>query len=56
MQYMLLLTETENEVALLSDPAKAGPYWGAWGAYVQAIEAAGIVVNGAGLQPPRTVE
>ena len=54
MQYMLLLTETENEIALLNDPVKTGPYWGAWGAYVQAVEAAGIVVSGAGLQPPHT--
>jgi hypothetical protein len=54
MKYMLLLTETEKEIAQLSDPATAGAYWGAWGAYVQAIEQSGIVVSGAGLQPPHT--
>ena len=29
-------------------------YWGAWMSYVEAIRASGVVVSGAGLQPPET--
>lgn len=54
MNYMLIFTEGEAEFAARNDPAKAGPYWGAWGAYVQAVEQAGIFVSGAGLQAPHT--
>jgi hypothetical protein len=54
MDYMLLFSEPESAFAERNDPVKSGPYWGAWGAYVQAIEQAGIMVSGAGLQPPHT--
>lgn len=54
MKYMLIMTETADAVAQREDPARAEAYWGAWGAYVQAVEAAGIFVSGAGLKPPDT--
>jgi hypothetical protein len=54
MQYMLIMTETAAELAKRNDPRQAPTYWGAWGAYVEAIRKAGIVVNGDGLQPPET--
>ncbi len=54
MQYMLMFSEPAEMFASRNDPAKAGPYWGAWQAYVGAMNASGIVVSGAGLQPPET--
>jgi hypothetical protein len=54
MQFMLILTETENEFGKRNDPTHAAAYWGGWSAYIQAMYQAGIVVNGDGLQPPYT--
>jgi hypothetical protein len=51
---MLMHLEAREHFAKRNDPAESGAYWGAWGAYVNAINAAGIVVNGAGLLPPDT--
>lgn len=50
MQYMLMFYETTDDFA----HREAAPqvYWGAWSAYVRAIQEAGIVRSGAGLQPP----
>jgi hypothetical protein len=54
MQYMLILNETLAEVGRRDDPAAAPAYWGAWSAYIGALQQAGVVANGHGLQPPRT--
>ena len=54
MKYMLIMNETADALAQREDPAQAAAYWGAWGAYVQAVEAAGIFVSGAGLKAPDT--
>lgn len=54
MQYMLIQTETPEYFAKREQTADNAAYWGAWGAYVTAIQAAGIVVNGAALLPPAT--
>ncbi len=54
MQYMLLFTESAADFALRNDPDKAPAYWGAWTAYVDALAESGIMVSGAGLQPPET--
>jgi hypothetical protein len=54
MQYMLILNETDAQFAERQDPTKAEAYWGAWNAYIGAMGAAGIIVNGDGLHPPRT--
>lgn len=54
MQYMLMFREGEAEFEMRDDPARAPAYWGAWMAYIDALNQAGIVVSGAGLQPPRS--
>ena len=54
MQYMLIFTESQARSAERNDPEKGPAYWGAWGAYVAALNGAGIVVSGAGLQEPHT--
>jgi hypothetical protein len=54
MEYMIAFREPESEFAKRNDPAAAPAYWGAWMAYIGAMEQAGIVVNGRGLQPPAT--
>jgi hypothetical protein len=52
MQYMLIYKETDAQFAERKDPEKAGPYWGAWTAYIGAIAQAGVMVSGNGLQGP----
>lgn len=54
MQYMLILNESKEGFAARQDPSKAGTYGGAWTAFIGAMRAAGIVVNGDGLQGPET--
>ncbi|MDX2287996.1 MAG: YciI family protein [Hyphomicrobiaceae bacterium] len=54
MQYVLIFKETEAKFAERDDPAKAGSYWGAWNAYIGALQAAGVMTSGNGLQPPHT--
>ncbi len=54
MQYALLLTESPEDFASRTDPARADAYWASWSAYVAAIHESGIFVAGAGLQPPDT--
>ncbi len=53
MQYMLIFKEPLSESAKRNDPQTAPAYWAAWGAYVGAINGAGIVIKGDGLQPPQ---
>lgn len=54
MQYMLIMTETETEIAKRNDPQHAPAYWSGWNAFVTAMAASGLVVSGNGLQPPHT--
>lgn len=54
MQFMLMLYQNNQTIATRNDPAHAPAYWGAWMSYVGAIQASGVVVSGAGLQPPET--
>ncbi len=54
MQYMLMFYETPAEQARADDPQQAQSYWGAWTAYVGAVEGSGLMRGGNGLQPPRT--
>lgn len=54
MQYMLIQTEAAEQFAERDDPTKAPAYWGAWNAYIGAMGAAGVIVNGDGLLPPAT--
>ena len=43
MQFMLMFKETAAEYGRYDDPAARPAYFGAWGAYVGAIQQAGIV-------------
>lgn len=52
MQYMLMFNEPASYFALRDDPTRAEEYRGAWNAYVGAMMASGVVVNGDGLHPP----
>src|SRR5436190_12243970 len=54
MQYMLMFYENDAEVAKRNDPEHAGPYWGAWNAYIGALNEAGVMIKGDGLMPPST--
>ena len=54
MQYMLIFNEKTEVFAARQDPAQAGPYWGAWTAFIGAMGDSGIIVNGDGLQGPET--
>jgi hypothetical protein len=54
MEYMLMFFETTAEVGRRDDPAQAPAYWGAWHAYVGALQGSGCVKSGNGLQAPRT--
>lgn len=54
MQYMLMFSQDTAEFDKAKDPAQAGPYFGAWQAYMGAMGQAGIIVNGHGLQTPDT--
>lgn len=54
MQYMLMFRETLEEFDCRNHPDHAGPYWGAWNAYIGALAASGVVVSGNGLQPPHS--
>ena len=52
MQYMLMFYEDAAEFAKRNDPVAAPTYWGAWTAYIGAMNQAGIVLRGDGLMPP----
>lgn len=54
MQYMLIFTETAEELAKRNDPVQAGAYWGGWNVFISAMAQAGVIVNGDGLQGPHT--
>jgi hypothetical protein len=54
MQYTLLFTETAADFAKREDPNQAPEYWAAWSAYAGSVATSGIMVSGAGLQPPST--
>ncbi|MBS0659070.1 MAG: hypothetical protein JSR82_12585 [Verrucomicrobia bacterium] len=54
MQYMLVFNETPERCALRDDPKEGPAYWAAWSAYAGAVAQSGIMVSGAGLQPPST--
>lgn len=54
MQYMLMFYETQAEFAKRNSQSDAGTYWGAWNAYIAALNEAGVIVKGDGLLPPET--
>jgi hypothetical protein len=52
MKYTILIYENEAAFSSRTDERRKEAYWGAYRAYTQALQAAGIMVGGAGLQPP----
>ena len=52
MKYTILVYETEAAFSSRADERRKEAYWGAYRAYTQALQAAGVMVGGAGLQPP----
>ena len=54
MQYTILVYETQAELAARTDPKRKDAYWGAYRAYTTALREAGVMVGGAGLEPPPT--
>ncbi len=54
MRYMLMFYETEADVDQGRASGPANAYWGAWNAYVGAVQASGVMIEGNGLQPPET--
>ena len=54
MQYMIMFTETAEDLAKRDDPVQLGAYWGGWNAFIGAMAQAGVIVNGDGLQGPDT--
>ena len=54
MNYALLIYENAAGFALRTDPKKSQAYWAGWPAYTKALQDAGVMVGGAGLEPPET--
>jgi hypothetical protein len=53
MKYTLLIYESESELSARTDARRCDAYWGAYRAYTQALTDAGVMIGGAGLEPPR---
>jgi hypothetical protein len=53
MQYTLLVYENQSDFTARTDAPRQASYWGAYRAYTKALQDAGVMVGGAGLQPPR---
>jgi hypothetical protein len=54
MQFIILPTEPTEKFADRTDPERSGAYWASWSAFVESINASGIVVSAAALEPPTT--
>ena len=54
MNYVLVINEGNEGIATLRDPAKCGPYMGAWTAYARMLAEAGLLKGGTALQLPDT--
>jgi hypothetical protein len=52
MQYALLFYQSPAEFAARTDPKKREAFWASFIPYMKALNEAGIVVAGAGLEPP----
>lgn len=50
MKYAIIVYETADDFAAREDQ-RAPDYWGGYGAYAQAMQAAGVAAGGAGLKP-----
>jgi hypothetical protein len=54
MKYTILIYETESDFGARTSGPRKEAYWGSYRAYTQALQAAGVMVGGAGLQPAPT--
>lgn len=54
MNYTFLFYQSPAEFAARTDPAKRDKFWASFMPYMKALQDAGIVVAGAGLEPPET--
>jgi hypothetical protein len=54
MQYALLFYQSPDEFAARSDPKKREAFLASFVPYMKALTEAGIIVAGAGLEPPET--
>ncbi len=54
MNYTLLFYLSADEFSARTDPAKREAFWGSFLPYMKAAREAGIIVAGAGLEPPGT--
>ncbi len=54
MKYAILIYETEEDFAKRQHPEHAGPYWGAYSAYGEALGKGGVAAGGAGLNSHAT--
>jgi hypothetical protein len=54
VNYTLLFYLSPDEFAARTDPEKKEAFWGSFMPYMKAIRDAGVVVSGAGLEPPET--
>jgi len=52
MKYTVLIYENAADFSARTDEKRKDAYWGAYRAYTQALAEAGVMVGGAGLQPP----
>jgi hypothetical protein len=52
MQYALLFYQSPDEFAARRDPKKQEAFWASFIPYMKALHDAGIVISGAGLEPP----
>jgi hypothetical protein len=54
MHYTLLFYLDPPRFAARTDPTQRQTFWGSFEAYVKALQEAGVMVSGAGLQPPES--
>jgi hypothetical protein len=54
MKYALLIRESAEDFATRDNSPATDPYRQGWVAYTQALQQAGVMVGGAGLQAPET--
>jgi hypothetical protein len=54
VQYMIIAYESPANIAARQNPQKNQPYFGAWGAYTQALREAGVMLSGNPLEPSKS--
>ncbi|MDB4883182.1 MAG: hypothetical protein JWL95_1948 [Gemmatimonadetes bacterium] len=54
MKFTIMIYESAASLAMRTDPDKSHSYHAGFSAYTKALQDAGVVVGGAGLQPPDT--